>query len=59
MTRMFHPPSAGRIAQEFSGLQVPDRVILPPSRREQEPMAVLPGKRLGPYEILSAIGAGA
>src|ERR1700674_3949927 len=27
-----------------------------PSRRE--PMAILPGKRLGPYEILDAIGAG-
>ena len=24
----------------------------------REPMAILPGKRLGPYEILSAIGAG-
>ena len=23
-----------------------------------EPMAILPGRRLGPYEILSAIGAG-
>src|SRR4029077_157932 len=31
------------------------RYTLPiPSRRE--PMAILPGKRLGPYEILSAIG---
>jgi eukaryotic-like serine/threonine-protein kinase len=24
----------------------------------QEPMAILPGTRLGPYEIISAIGAG-
>jgi eukaryotic-like serine/threonine-protein kinase len=23
-----------------------------------EPMAILPGRRLGPYEILTAIGAG-
>src|SRR5712691_5436198 len=29
-----------------------------PIRRWREPMAILPGKRLGPYEILSAIGAG-
>src|SRR3984957_6169877 len=33
------------------------RYTLPtPTRRE--PMAILPGRRLGPYEILSAIGAG-
>jgi hypothetical protein len=30
----------------------------PPIRGQQEPMGILPGKRLGPYEIFSAIGAG-
>jgi len=29
-----------------------------PILSRREPMAILPGKRLGPYEILSAIGAG-
>src|ERR1700694_943964 len=29
-----------------------------PIRSWREPMAILPGRRLGPYEILSAIGAG-
>src|SRR6266849_2896887 len=30
----------------------------PPILRRWEPMPILPGRRLGPYEILSAIGAG-
>jgi serine/threonine protein kinase len=29
-----------------------------PILSRQEPMAILPGGRLGPYEIISAIGAG-
>src|ERR1700722_8288654 len=29
-----------------------------PTPTRREPMAILPGRRLGPYEILSAIGAG-
>src|SRR5579863_2464989 len=29
-----------------------------PTLNRWEPMAILPGRRLGPYEILSAIGAG-
>jgi eukaryotic-like serine/threonine-protein kinase len=29
-----------------------------PILNRREPMAILPGRRLGPYEILSAIGAG-
>src|SRR5579863_10579079 len=29
-----------------------------PTRNWREPMAILPGRRLGPHEILSAIGAG-
>src|SRR6202171_3954578 len=29
-----------------------------PIRSWREPMAILPGRRLGPYEILSAVGAG-
>src|SRR6202521_4872327 len=30
----------------------------PPIQKRWEPMTILPGRRLGPYEILSAIGAG-
>src|ERR1017187_7708011 len=29
-----------------------------PTRSWREPMAILPGRRLGPYEILSSVGAG-
>src|SRR5712691_4516369 len=41
-----------RTQTEVCGTQPPTRI----SRRE--PMAILSGRRLGPYEILSAIGAG-
>ena len=52
------PPHGSPTPLEFADDVTPRRGYTLPILSWREPMAILPGRRLGPYEILSAIGAG-